>query len=268
MKMPVHKPSKPAAPLPLEIQKELELHPPRSLRQVLEQDGLTDEVLRIGPTHLGFLIEQLESMEQTRNHAAILEDTRPDLLFEIQLKIDERNAWFLANFDPWEKRLQEVADRRFDGSKLTIEILRRMRGMICREHGLNIFEANALPLPVAVELLLWEDRSPTKPSAATPKPVEQRTSIKPPTEIMFRAYIANRVAGKDQAEVGEEFGIVQGTVSKYVQKVEAWLAAGNKIPGLDPSRRGKGPISLTVDPQVMARNTEDARQIQRKFDVE
>ena len=179
--MPVRKPIK---PLPPEIQKLIDSCPPssfRTLRQVLEQDGLTDDVLGIGPTTLGFLIDQIEAIEQIKTQAAVLSTSRPDVLFDVQVRVDQQVTSILATFDPWDKRLQEVADRRFDGAKLSVEILRRMRGDICREHDLRIWEVNALPLPVAVELLTWGDTplakpltSPSDSSPTTPKNRKRR----------------------------------------------------------------------------------------------
>ncbi len=251
--MPVRKPIK---LLPPELQELINSHPQalgRSLRQVLEQDGLTDEVLRIGPTTLGFLIDQLEGIEQIKMQAAVLSTSRPDVLFDVQVRSDQQLASTLATFDPWDKRLQEVADRRFDGAKLSVEILRRMRGEICREHDLRILEVNALPLPVAVELLIWGETPLAKPLTSPPDPSPPtRKPLKQPSANAIAAYRVVKFGGKTETDAAPMFGVVQSTICRWVQAVAKWVEAGNILPD-ELTALPPRPKKTTMDPRKLDR---------------
>jgi hypothetical protein len=142
----------------------------RSLREVLEQDGLTEEVLKIGPATLGFLIEMYEQWERLLEESDNVTAAHPQIIGYRQ-KAHEGMARGLAKLQFEIDQLQGIADRLYDGSILNAKILRRMRGKICQDHpDVSTSDANALPLPVACELLTWNVSSAVRPGSAGPAP--------------------------------------------------------------------------------------------------
>jgi hypothetical protein len=64
---------------------------------------------------------------------------------------------------------------------------------------------------------------------------------------MVKAYVANKLHGIRQVEIGEQLGVSQTTVHRYVNAVEEFRAAGGKVPGLDAPQT-KPPKVIPVDP--------------------
>ena len=61
----------------------------------------------------------------------------------------------------------------------------------------------------------------------------------------FQAYWAYQ-AGLTKSAVGKEMGVAQGTITKWTQKVQKWLDAGNKMPNIVT------PTPLKSQPKSMA----------------
>jgi hypothetical protein len=96
----------------------------------------------------------------------------------------------------------------------------------------------------------------SKPIAGT-KPPRPTTEDDRPDPEMFRAYHAAQ-AGVRQAAIALELELSQATVSRYIGKVKAWLAAGNKLPGLEePPGPSPRPRTFPVDPLKIGRYTGD-----------
>jgi hypothetical protein len=104
--------------------------------------------------------------------------------------------------------------------------------------------------------------TPTQPKpetlgAGAEPPRNSATNDDCPDPDMFRAYHAS-TRGARQTAIAEELQVSQPTIHRYIKKVEAWIAAGNKLPGLDESPKPDSrPRMISVDPAKMGRFTED-----------
>jgi hypothetical protein len=227
--MPVRKPAK---PWPAHLQELIDSAPPgsgRTLRQVLEQDGLTEDVLtKIGPTTLGSLIEIYERWERLHKHAESLLSTLPGILRSL-LEIDEERDRALAELQPWIDRLQGVADRRYHGAKLSAELLRRMRGKITEDHPyVDPTTANNLPLPVAYELLTWTSNEPKgTPGMPGRRRGRKRKPLTPLEDEVWKLYDEKlkgaRSPYQDIADMLEPDhpGLKGGEVGRIIRKIKA-----------------------------------------------
>jgi hypothetical protein len=77
-----------------------------------------------------------------------------------------------------------------------------------------------------------------------------------PDPDMFRAYLASE-NGIRQTEIATQLNVSQTTVHRYIRRVKEWIAAGNKVPGLEDLSPRKPRRAFSVDPQKMERHTED-----------
>jgi hypothetical protein len=95
------------------------------------------------------------------------------------------------------------------------------------------------------------------PGAHQPKPKGVGEEEAGPTPEMFRAFIAAS-KGISQREIADQLGVSQPTVSRFVKRVNEWIAAGNKLPGLDelPPHEPRS-RTFSVDPRTMERFTGD-----------
>jgi hypothetical protein len=124
------------------------------------------------------------------------------------------------------------------------------------------------PAELVATLRTTKSENAKPPTTTTPKsehagedamlPTKTTTEEDRPTPEMFRAYIAWQ-RGIRQTAIGEQLDISQPTVCRYLKRVEAWIAAGNDLPGLDelpkPERR---PKTFSVDPAKMSRWTAES----------
>jgi hypothetical protein len=112
-----------------------------------------------------------------------------------------------------------------------------------------------------------------KPAAApasgtvTPEVTSPRMSRKEPKAKAIAAYRAVKILGQKQEDVAPKLGVSQGTISRWIDRVSDWIAAGNILPDLDAPKRK--PIAM--DPQKLeqgpnprrARKSENMRDASR-----
>jgi hypothetical protein len=63
----------------------------------------------------------------------------------------------------------------------------------------------------------------------------------------FAAYRATKILRQRQEDVAREFGVSQGTISRWVTQAAKWIKAGNILPDLDAPR----PKTVTMDPRKL-----------------
>lgn len=144
-------------PLSCEDQEVLASLPPlvgRTDRQIIEEDGLTPEVLSWGGMKLGGLIELYDFIEGERRHFRMhFEDLpAPERAKAFQKGEDSLRMLMKEKISPCTKRLEEISHLLY-GADLNPETLRRMRGKISQDHPDARADLDRLPLP-AVEILL------------------------------------------------------------------------------------------------------------------
>jgi hypothetical protein len=82
---------------------------------------------------------------------------------------------------------------------------------------------------------------------AIPEATIPRGNLKEPSKKAIDAYRAVMFLGQKQETVAPKFGVVQGTVSRWVKQVSSWIAAGNLLPNLDAPK----PKTITMDPRKL-----------------
>jgi hypothetical protein len=90
-----------------------------------------------------------------------------------------------------------------------------------------------------------------QPDSASGGAVENKASrpkgrLDEPPQRAIDAYRAVKFAGKKQVDVARDFGVDQGTISRWLRNVAEWIAAGNILPDLDPL-----PKTITMDPSKL-----------------
>jgi hypothetical protein len=137
------------------------------LRQIIEDEGLSERVLGWSPITMGLLIEVYERSDRTCEElkwllttaAGIMPEilTKPDAV-SIRRRCDEDLTEVTAPFKTLIDDLQGIANKHFEGAKLDAAILRRMSAKLCLNHpAVKAIGANKLPLPVAIVLLEWSE---------------------------------------------------------------------------------------------------------------
>jgi hypothetical protein len=85
-----------------------------------------------------------------------------------------------------------------------------------------------------------EDGTPGK----TPTPMRP---LREPSREAIAAYRAERFLGQKQENIATQFGVSQGTISRWVRQVAKWIEAGNVLPDLEPPKRK----TITMDPSKL-----------------
>ena len=93
-------------------------------------------------------------------------------------------------------------------------------------------------------LLFDGHKEPTVATEASANGPEK--SLRKPTERDEQAYRLRLVTGKTQEEIAKDLDCTQGQVSRSINKVEEWVAAGNVLP---PLESGGKPQVQSMDPQ-------------------
>jgi hypothetical protein len=100
---------------------------------------------------------------------------------------------------------------------------------------------------------------PLPPESPAPVPMGHRGTDKPPATTpvrepssrAFAAYRAVRMGGQKEATVANELAVSQATVSRDIEKVAAWVEAGNILPeDLRAARPRRKPMAM--DPNKLA----------------
>jgi transposase len=103
--------------------------------------------------------------------------------------------------------------------------------------------ASQPPSPRKVEKPVSASASGT----VAPRRTSTRMSYKEPSARAISAYRAVKMMGQKQEDVAPQFGVSQGTVSRWVKQVSEWIATGNILPDLDVPRRK----AVTMDPRKL-----------------
>jgi hypothetical protein len=89
--------------------------------------------------------------------------------------------------------------------------------------------------------------SPVPPVVEDEQSADDRGgAVATPTERMFRAWMAKNLTGMKQEDIATTLATSQGTVSRWCQKVQDWLDAGNKLPDLSRPMQRATPIDPSV----------------------
>jgi hypothetical protein len=95
----------------------------------------------------------------------------------------------------------------------------------------------------------WQDGESRSPE---PQPSGSRRALKEPSKDAIAAYRLNLLTGKTQTELAQVLTnqlkrpVDQGTVSRWLTQVKAWLDAGNVLPDLTVARERK---PAPIDPE-------------------
>ena len=87
------------------------------------------------------------------------------------------------------------------------------------------------------------------------KPSVPGKKLREPTTQAFTAYRAAAILGKKQRDVATQLCVDQGTVSRWVRQVAAWVEAGNILPDLDLGRPG----ITSMDPRKLEQGANPRR---------